>query len=161
PVEQVSGTFGTHAAGAGDLVRRVPAQCDEVGHLMGIDAVSFPYFGWTDSRHLARAHGKEDGCPFRGQLESIAVTACHQHRSAGLLLLRTGGGEKVVRLVAGRLRVRETAGGHEIRQHVQLLDQSFIELATTLIVRKFLMPLGWHVQGVPSDEYRSWPLRLV
>jgi len=80
----------------GDLVGGIASERDEVGYLIGIDAVAFPHLGGTDARHLASAHREENGRPFRGQMEGVAVSACYQHRSATLFLLRRCRREKVI-----------------------------------------------------------------
>jgi hypothetical protein len=42
-----------------------------------------------------------------------------------------------------------------------LLDQRVIKLAPALICGKLLMPLGRHFEGVPADQNRPRPLRIV
>ena len=74
------------ATRAGDLVRRVAAQRDEVGHLLGIDAVALAHLGRPDARELADpAHRLQDRDVVRGELEGVAIRGRDERRPAAPL----------------------------------------------------------------------------
>ena len=52
--QQRGGGLGADAARAGDLVRGIAAQRDEVGHLLRVDAVALAHLGRPDPRQRAR-----------------------------------------------------------------------------------------------------------
>ena len=95
---------------------------DKVGDLCGIDAIARAYFRGSDTRQFAGSNGLYDGRPAGGELIAVAVTTCHDARSAKALFARDGGREKIIGFIAGSLGAREAAGGHEPRQDIQLLD---------------------------------------
>ena len=50
---------------------------------------------------------------------------------------------------------------HELRDHIQLLDDRIVEFAPALISGILPMPVGRSSKRVPSDEHRARPLRLI
>jgi hypothetical protein len=78
-----------------------------------------------------------------------------------LLLAGDRGREEIVGLVSGRLRVHEAAGGHQLRQCVELLKQRVVELAPALVGGKLLVPVGRRVESVPADEHGAGLFGLV
>jgi len=111
------------ARSAGQLVRRVAPQRDEIRHLLGLDAIAGADLRGTDARHLAGADRIEDRRFSRGELERVAIAAGHQHgATAPPLLGGSGGGEEIVGLVAGAPCVGKAAGGHEVRDKRKLLQ---------------------------------------
>jgi len=110
------------AGSAGQLVRRVAPQRDEIRHLLGLDAIAGADLRGTDARHLAGADRIEDRRVSRGELERVAIAAGHQHGATAPLLGGSGGGEEIVGLVAGALCIGKAAGGDEVRDERKLLQ---------------------------------------
>src|SRR5690606_4012390 len=119
------------------------------------DAVARADLFRADARHLAGLHRMEDDRPLRGELEGVAVAAGDEDTAAAALLGGDGGGEKIVRLVARRLRVREAARGDEGGERLELLDELGIEMPSALVVREKALPIGRSVERVPPDEHRA------
>jgi hypothetical protein len=73
---------------------------------------------------------------------------------AGSPLFGSGRGRKeVVGLIARALRVGKAAGGDEVRNDGELLDQIVIELAAALIRGKLLVAIGRRFVSVPTDQH--------
>ena len=87
----------------------------------------------------------------------LATSAVPPRRSSA----RRRGCQEIVGLVARRLGVGEAAGGDELRQHVELLDQRVVELAAALVGGKAFVPIGRLVERVPGDQHRARLLRLI
>jgi hypothetical protein len=64
-----------------------------------------------------------------------------------------GGSENVVGLITRRLCVLKAACSNEFRDEIELLNQRIVELASTLVSGKFLMPVGGDFQRIPCDEH--------
>src|SRR5262249_30559294 len=130
------------AAGAGQLVGGVATQGDEVRNLLGLDAIALPYLRRANPRDLADASGRlEDRHAVRGQLERVAVGGGDERLPTARGLVVGGGGQEVVRLVAGPLRDRKPERGDEVREQRQLLEQLVIELSSGLIAVERLVPV--------------------
>jgi hypothetical protein len=114
-MKQVSGTLWTNAASAGQLVGRIAAKRDEIRHLLRIDAITLPDFGWADARDLTAAQRVQDCRRFGGKLKCVPITARDQRRPAAPLLSRNRGCEKVIRLITGCFRICKAARRHEFR----------------------------------------------
>ena len=139
--------FWPDAARAGQLVRGVAAQRNKIRHLFRTDAVAFVHFRRVDPRHLAGAHGMQNRRLLRGELKRVAVAAGDDGAAvAALLFARYRSGEEIVGLEARRFGVGEAAGGDEVRQDIELLDQRFVEMAAALIIREKL----WRYVGASS-----------
>jgi hypothetical protein len=115
------------------LSNEVAAQGDEIGHLLGADAVAFAHFRGPDPGHLACPHRLQDHRPVRGELQGVAVAARYDRAAAPPFFLRHRGREEVVGFVASRLRGGEPAGRNELRQDIELLQQLGVEDATALV----------------------------
>lgn len=68
---------------------------------------------------------------------------------------------KIIRLEARRLRILKSASSDEFWDPVQLLKQRLVEIASTLVGGKFLMPVGRDVQRVPRDKHGTGLLLAV
>src|SRR5215204_1007959 len=137
----------------GSLSDGSPPQGNEIRDLPRLDAVALAHLGRADSGHLAGPDRLQDGRPPGRKLERVAIAARHDGGPAARLLGGNGGGEEVVGLVARRLRIREAAGGDELRQNLELVDQLGIELAPALITREGLVPVRRSVERVPADDH--------
>src|SRR6266436_8977739 len=158
--QQVSGALRANAASAGQLVGGVAAKRDEIWHLLRIDAVTFPDFGWTDARDLTAAQRMQDCRRFGGKLKCVPITARDQRRPATPLLRCDRSREKVIRLVTGGFRICKAARRHEFRQCLKLIQQGIVKLTPTLICGKFLVPLGGYLQCIPGDNHCPRPFFL-
>ena len=111
------------AGRAGDLVRRVAAQRDEVRHLRRLDAVALAHLGRPDPRELGDALAPAAGSS-RGRETSWNASRSEVATSTGPgQASARAGREEVVGLVAGRLRDRGSrttrrapAGGRAARR---------------------------------------------
>src|SRR5262249_16180727 len=139
----------------GDLVRRVAAERDKIGHLARFDAVALYHLGGTNPGHLAGAHRLKDYRLVRGGLKGVAIAARHDRDASAPFFLQGRGSEKVVGLVTRRLCRGEPAGRDELREHFELLDELVVEDAPSLVTLQRTVPVGRHVQCVPADENRA------
>jgi hypothetical protein len=96
-----------------------------------------------------------------GQLKGVAVSARHQRLASSALLLSDRRRQEVVGLVAWSLRVGETAGGDEIRQELQLLDQLGVVFPPALIGRVEALAERRSIERVPADQNGSGLLVLA
>src|SRR6187551_1729542 len=88
------------ARSAGDPVRRIAAQGDEVRNLLRLDAVALAHLLRPDALELRHAALRvQDGRPRRGQLKEIAIVRQHERRAFALFLRSDGGRQEVVRFV--------------------------------------------------------------
>ena len=92
-----------HAGRAGNAVRGVSAQCNEIRHLRRSNAVTRPDLFRADPGKFSRADGLHNGGAFRGKLERIAVATRDDACSASALFACDRRSEEVVGLVARRL----------------------------------------------------------
>ena len=127
------------------LVRGVAAQGDEIRNLLGIDAIPRTNLGGTNTRDLASADGVEDAGAIGGKLKCVTVPARNEDSAPSPFFFGGSGGEKIIRLEARRFRILEAAGGNNFRQHLKLLEQGIVKLASALIGGEFLMPIGGDV----------------
>jgi hypothetical protein len=89
-----------------------------------------------------------------------AVAARNEDSPAAFFFGVRGGSEKVVRLVTRRLCVLKAACCDKFRDEIELLNQRIVELASTLVSGKFLMPVGGDFQRIPCDEQsQEWHRR--
>src|SRR5205807_1989767 len=147
--QDVGGLLRPDSRGAWEPVRGIAAQGDEVRHLLRLDAVALAHLGRADARQFGDSpYRLQDRRVLAGELESVAVGGRHESRAATALLDGDGSGEEVVRLVPGRLSVREPERGDELRELVELLDELRVELAPTLVGLERLVTVG------------RWPPRL-
>ena len=149
-----------HSLRTRQLVRRVATERYEVGYLPGLDAVPLANFRRPDARHFTRPHRLEYCRRIRNQLEGVAVTARHNGGPVASLLAGDGGREKVIGLVAGSFRAGETAGSHELWQDIELINQSRIELAPTLVGCQRPVTIRRCIERIPADQHRSGLLGL-
>jgi len=160
-MKQLCGSFGTHAPSSGQFVRRVTAKRNEIRHLLGIDIIPLADFCRTNSGDLACAHRENDRRIVGCELKRVAVTACHDSRSATALLSRDRGGEEIIRLVARRFRIGKAARSNKFRQNIELFNQCVVKLAFTLIRRKSLVSVSRNSQCIPADKHGARMLLLV
>jgi hypothetical protein len=102
-------------------------------------------------------NGRGDG----RELERITITTRDEQRAVSAFLFGHGCGEKVVGLVAWRLRIREAGGADQAGQHLQLIDQLLIELTCALIGRKQSLSECRHAEGIPADQHSAWLFAVV
>ena len=159
-VQERGRALRTHAAGARQLVRGIASQGDEVGHLVRFDTIALPHLGRTDAGKLARLHRVKDGCGGGGKLKCIAIAAGDEYGAVTTFLAGCGRGEEIVSLVARSLGIGEAARLDEPRQHLQLVDQFRIELATGLVLREQPLPICRRAECVPADQHRARLLGL-
>src|SRR5262249_33557963 len=129
--------------------------------LTGIDPVAGAYLSRTDARHFAGTNRIENCRSLGSKLERVAIAAGNERRASPPLLGGDRGSEQIVSLVARRLGIRETACRHEFGQRIELLDQGVIKLASALVRRKFLVPIGGDLERVPGDQHGTWLLLAV
>jgi hypothetical protein len=59
---------------------------------------------------------------------NVSRSAARNEDGAAALFFRCGsGGEKIIRLEAGRFHILKAAGGNKFRQHIKLLKQGIVE----------------------------------
>ena len=142
-----------HAAGAGDLVRGIAAERDEVGHLRRLDAVALTHLGRPDAgERPAAALWLEHRRALADELEHVAVSARDERLAAACLLVRDRRGNEVVRLVAVALRDREAERRDELRGEVELLEQVLVEHAPALVGGQLDVAVRRHRERVPADD---------
>ena len=133
------------------LIGGIAAQGDEVRNLRRIDAVARADLSRTDPRQFTPSDGVKDGGAIRGELKRVTVPARNEDSAAAFFLRLRRRGKKIIRLEARRLRILKSASSDEFWDAVQLLKQRLVEIASTLVGGKFLMPVGRDVQRVPRD----------
>src|SRR5947209_14315769 len=162
PCQKLGGAFRPDTARARQLVGGVAAQCDEIRYLSRLDAVARAQLGRTDACHYPGAHGMQNRRLLAGELERIAVAAGDDRAPiAALFFTRGRSSEEIVRFVTRRFGVNETAGGDEIREDIELLDQLFVEVPAALIIREQFLAVCRGAQRVPADEHRARALAFV
>ena len=148
-------------ARAGDLVRRVAAQRDEVRHLRRVDAVALAHLRRPDPRELAHALQRlQDRDVGRRELERVAVGGRDERRAAAppAPTRRPRRGSRRPR--TRRLRADDTRRREQARRELELLEQLRVELAPRLVAGEQLVAVGRDGERVPADEHRARPLRL-
>ena len=139
---------------ARQLVGRVAAERDEVGHLLRLDAVALAHLGRTDARDLAHAARRlQDRRALARELEEIAIRGRDEDGALLLLLGCDDGAHEVVRFVARRLRRREPERLDELGQQVELLEQVVLEDATGLIRGERRVAIRRRVERVEAHEH--------
>ena len=103
----------------------------------------------------------ENGGRGGGKLKCIAIATGYHHRAMAMLLVGHGRGQKIVGLITRSFRIREAARRDEPRQHIQLIDELFVEMSTALIIRKEALAVGRRTERVPPDKYCARPLIFV
>ena len=137
------------------------AQSNEIWNLCRLDAIPRADLGRTNTRHLTSADGVKDGGTLRGKLKRVAISARNEDDATASFFSRASGGEKIVRLVARSFCILEAACRNEFRYEIELLNQSVVEFASTLISGKFLMPIVRGIERVPGDEHGTGLLFAV
>jgi hypothetical protein len=134
----------------------VPAQRDEVGNLARLDPVALAHLGRADAGDLGDAfHRLQDGDAIGDELEGVAVGGGDEHRPVPV---GRGRCEKVVGFVAGALRDEEAECLDEAGEHIELLEDRRLELATRLVRLERLVPVRRHLERVPGDQHGVGPL---
>ena len=131
--EQVGGRLRTDAPCARDSVGRVAAQCDEVRHLVGLDAVALDHSAGPMRERAAAALWLQDRRVLACELERVAVAARDERVTPLRLLLGDGRGKEVVGLVAIGLRDRESHRLAQLWGEIELLEQVGRELPAALV----------------------------
>ena len=146
---------------AGDLVRRIAAQGDEVAHLLRVDAVPLAHLGRADPGQLAdAAYRLEDRDVGSCELVRVAVGGRNERGASARPLAGNGRGEKVVGLEALLLAADDARRRDERRQQGELLDDLGIELAARLVRLEQPVAVGRDEEGVPADDDRARTLGL-
>jgi hypothetical protein len=81
-------------------------------------------------------------------LKGVTVPAPNEDSATAFFLRLRRRGKKIIRLEARRLRILKSASSDEFWHPVQLLKQRLVEIASTLVGGKFLMPVGRDVVSV-------------
>src|ERR1700722_1483294 len=102
-------------------------------------------------------NGRGDG----RELERITITTRDEHCAVSAFLFGHGCGEKVIGLVAWRLRIRKTGGADQAGQYLQLIDNLCIEVTAALIGWKQSLPECRHAEGIPADQHSAWLFAVV
>ena len=97
-LQQFGGGLGADPRGARQAVGGVAAQRDEVGHLLGVDAVALTHLPRPDFLRLAVLAQLEDRRVLVHRLEEVTVAREQQRASPGLGLPAREGEHHVVRL---------------------------------------------------------------
>jgi hypothetical protein len=77
PLQQLSGALWPDSGSAGQFVRGIAAERNEVRHLVWIDAVSLPDLLRPDARYFPAPRRVQDRCARRGELKRIPIAARH------------------------------------------------------------------------------------
>jgi hypothetical protein len=149
--EQVCGPLLSDATRAGNPVRWISTQGDEVGYLGGIDPVALANLGRSDTRWCASTHRLEDRRP-RWRAERRPIRRRNERLSTGGLFEVNGSSEKVVGLIARVLRTRKAGRGSQRREEVELLEQLRFEHTAGLIALESRVAIGGDIERVPCDE---------
>src|ERR1051325_7297531 len=159
--QDVCGLLGPDARGAGELVRRVSAERDEVRYLLGVDPVTLAHLVRADPRQLGDAANRlQDRRPFTRELERVAVRGGDERRAAALLLEHDRGREEGVRFITRRLGMGEPGRAAQLRQHLELLEERLVEDAPALVRLERLVAVGRVAERIPADQNRARLLRL-
>ena len=151
--DQLAGGLVADPRDARDVVRRVPLETDEVGHLVGSHAVAqLDAFGrvHVDVRHPARGHHQAH--VLGAELEGVAVGGDDARLDPRLVGARGQRGDHVVRLPALELEVAVAERLHDGPEVRELLAQQVRHRAAPLLVR--LGDLGaMYRPRVPRDRH--------
>jgi hypothetical protein len=133
--QQGGGRLGTDPACAGEVVRRVAAQRDQVRDLRRQHAITFDHTLRVDALELGDALRRPQHVHVRrDDLVGIAVGRQDEGVAAARLLPLRERREDVVGLEAGRAGRRDPEGREERRQLVELLDDLVVERVTPALV---------------------------
>ena len=97
----------------------------------------------------------------RRELKRVAVAARYDRRTTAPVFLRDRRRQKIVCLIAWRLRIGEPACRDELRQDVELIHQLGVKVATALVAFERPVAVGRRVERVPADQHGSRLLLLV
>ena len=104
PLQQLRRGLRTDARHAGDVVGRVAHKPEEVGELLGCDAVLLEHLSRPVDHHVGDAAlGGDDAREVGGELAGVLVARDEQRLEAVRLVARGDGAEDVVALPAGNL----------------------------------------------------------
>ena len=117
---------------------------------MRIDAISLAHLCRSDARDFPCAHGKKDCGPIGGELEGITVSTGNENGSAPAFFRGGGGGQKIIRLEARRLRILKAACNKKLGTH-ELLDQRIVEFAGHFGIQKTLHADRREPQAFPTQ----------
>ena len=136
--EQRRGGLRPDALRAGQLVRGIAAQRDEVRHLLRLDAVALAHLVRADARDLADAANRlEHRRPLAHELERVAVAARDERRAAARLLVRRRPrrGSRPLRSPAP-CRPAKSSAVQSSGSIAELLEQGLVEDAARLVARR-------------------------
>ena len=173
-VEQLGRGFVADAGNAGDVVRGVALQPDQVGDELGRDAVALDHsLAVVDLGVGDAAGGGHHADPVLDQLVDVAVAGDDHHRDVLLAGALRERGDHVVGLPAVHLDVREAEGlreGHQVGPLVAEkvragLALGLVGLVGELAARPPGVPADHHGRGVVVDqhlgEHRGEPVDRV
>ena len=143
------------AAGAGDLVRRVAAQSNEVADLTRLDVVALTHLGRPDALQLADAANRlQDRHVVGRELERVAIGGRDERRASACALGRDRCREKVVGLESLFLAADDPGRRDESRQQVELVEDLGVELPSGLVGRRAARCGRWERRACPSRRRR-------
>ena len=151
--QQLGGGLLPDAAGARDVVGGVAAQCDQIGHLLGLDAVALAHAGAIDALEHAARTRMQRRRHVRDELVGVAVARDDERTAAARLLLGHRRGEQVVGLVRDDLGGGEAERLGHLGHAVELLAEVVGErIALPLVGRQQLVAVGRHAR-VEADDH--------
>jgi hypothetical protein len=116
------------------------------------DAIALAHLCRADACHFSGSQRLEDRRRLRGKLIGIPVTGRHDDGAASALFARRRSRQKIVRLVTGSLGRGEAAGGYELRQNCELLNELIVEDTPGLIGFEGLVPVGVSLLNRLTEE---------
>ncbi len=153
-LEQVGGGLVADPGDAGDVVRGVALQPDQVGDELGRDPVALDHaVAVVDLRVGDPAGGRHHPHPVADQLVDVAVAGDDHHRDLRLARAPGQGRDQVVGLEALGLDVGEAEGLDGRRQVRPLLAQQVGPRLALRLVR-LVGDLAPGPAGVPGDDHR-------
>ena len=144
------------AGDAGDVVRGVALEADQVGDQLGRNAVALDHaVRVIDLRVGHAARGRHHAGAVADELVDVAVARDDHHGPPPLLCLRRERGDHVVGLEALDVDVREAEGlGERLQMRPLLAKEVRARLAPRLVLGVLLLPPGHAL--VPGDDDGPW-----
>ena len=157
-LQQLGSGLVADARNAGDVVRRVALEPDQVGDQLRSHAVALDdALGVVDLGVRDAARRRHHPHPIANQLVHITIAGDDHHRCAGLTGLPRQGGDHVVRLEALDVDVGEAERLRQRRQVRPLLAQQVRPRAAARLVLRVLRVAARH-PAVPRHDHGARPV---